>query len=293
MLKVIKLTFRFINEHPLANKHLVRAYIRFFSWQFKSRIRKDFQLVNFLDDTYFLAKKGLTGITGNIYTGLHEFNEMGFLLHFLRTEDTFFDVGANVGSYTLLASGVCKSKTISFEPVPQTFEILTQNIILNKLSNLVKLINMGVGKETGKLDFVANEDTKNHVAFARDFDKISVDVIKLDDYASFNPIFIKIDVEGYETEVLNGAIDMLKNPNLKAIVIELNGSGERYGYKEESIHKKLISHSFSPYTYDPFSRVLNKLETFGTFNTIYIRDIEFVNGRLKSGKSFNIFNESI
>jgi len=291
MLKVIK--FRFINEHPLANKHLVRAYIRFFSWQFKSRIRKDFQLVNFLDDTYFLAKKGLTGITGNIYTGLHEFNEMGFLLHFLRTEDTFFDVGANVGSYTLLASGVCKSKTISFEPVPQTFEILTQNIILNKLSNLVKLINMGVGKETGKLDFVANEDTKNHVAFARDFDKISVDVIKLDDYASFNPIFIKIDVEGYETEVLNGAIDMLKNPNLKAIVIELNGSGERYGYKEESIHKKLISHSFSPYTYDPFSRVLNKLETFGTFNTIYIRDIEFVNGRLKSGKSFNIFNESI
>ncbi|WP_231490283.1 FkbM family methyltransferase [Pedobacter sp. Leaf170] len=256
-------------------------------------MKKDLQPINFLDDTYFFAKKGLTGITGNIYTGLHEFNEMGFLLHFLRPEDTFFDVGANVGSYTLLASGVCKSRTVAFEPVPQTFEILKQNIILNKLYNLVKLINKGVGNETGKLDFVANEDTTNHVASAKDLDKISVEVIKLDDYASLNPIFIKIDVEGYETEVLNGAIDVLKNSNLKAIVIELNGSGERYGYKEEFIHKKLISNSFSPYSYNPFSRILNKLETFGTFNTIYIRDIDFVYGRLKSGKSFSLFNETI
>lgn len=292
-MNVINRTFGFIHQHPLANKHLLKAYFRFFSWQFKSITKKDLQPIKFLDDTYFLAKKGLAGVTGNIYTGLHEFNEMGFLLHFLRAKDTFFDVGANVGSYTLLASGVCSSNTIAFEPVPSTFNILAQNIILNKLSNLVKLENAGVGKEMGKLEFVANEDTTNRVASEKDLHKISVDIVKLDDYCSSNPILIKIDVEGYETEVLNGGSNMLNNVNLKAIVIELNGSGERYGYNDEHIHDKLISHSFLPYSYDPFSRVLNKLETFGTFNTIYIRDFEFVNARLKSGKSINIFNETI
>jgi len=43
----------------------------------------------------FLVKTGETGLTGNIYTGLHEFPDMGFLLHFLRAEDLFVDIGAN------------------------------------------------------------------------------------------------------------------------------------------------------------------------------------------------------
>lgn len=292
-MNVISRTFGFIHQHPLAGKHIIKAYFKFFSWQFKSRLRKGLQPVRFLGDTYFLAKKGLTGVTGNIYTGLHEFNEMGFLLHFLRPDDTFFDVGANVGSYTILASGVSNSHTIAFEPVPSTFDILEKNVILNKLSSLVKLENAGVGKEIGKLDFVANEDTTNRVASEKDLNKIAIQIVKLDDYNSSNPILIKIDVEGYETEVLNGGNSVLNNESLKAIIIELNGSGERYGYNEEHIHNKLIKHSFLPCCYDPFNRILNKLETFGTFNTIYVRDIGFVNTRLKSGESFKIFNEII
>jgi hypothetical protein len=50
------------------------------------------------------ATSGMTGATGNLYVGLHEFEEMAFLLHFLRPGDLFADVGANVGSYTILAA---------------------------------------------------------------------------------------------------------------------------------------------------------------------------------------------
>jgi thymidylate synthase len=63
----------------------------------------------------------MTGATGNIYAGLHEFEDMAFLLHLLRSEDMFADVGSNIGSYTILASGVVGAKSVAFEPVPSTY----------------------------------------------------------------------------------------------------------------------------------------------------------------------------
>jgi hypothetical protein len=62
--------------------------------------------------------------TGNIYTGLHEFEDMSFLLHFLRPADLFIDIGANVGAYTIFASGIVAATSISIEPISQIFEIL-------------------------------------------------------------------------------------------------------------------------------------------------------------------------
>jgi len=52
-----------------------------------------------------VARPGETGVTGNIYTGLHEFSSMGYLLHVLREGDLFVDVGANVG--LLYHTGLC------------------------------------------------------------------------------------------------------------------------------------------------------------------------------------------
>jgi FkbM family methyltransferase len=295
-MNAFKRTFGFIHHHPLAKQHLLRSYLRFITWQIRSRFNPNFQKVKFLDQTCFMAKKGLTGITGNIYTGLHEFNEMGFLLHFLRQHDTFFDVGANVGSYTLLASSVCKAKSIAFEPVPSTFNILKQNIEINHIDNLVHLENKGVGKEKGVLKFSASEDTTNHVIANNEFESniIQVPIVSLNDYYNTDkPSLIKIDVEGFETEVLNGADTLLEDTILKAIIIELNGSGDRYGYDENQIHEKLLANGFKPYTYDPFERNIDELQKFGAFNTIYLRDLEFIKGRLKNAPTFKIFNQEI
>ncbi|HTM99676.1 MAG TPA: FkbM family methyltransferase [Pedobacter sp.] len=295
-MNAVKRTFGFIHSHQLAKKHLVSAYWRFIRWQLKSRLNSKFIKVKFLHQTYFFAKKGLTGITGNIYTGLHEFEEMGFLLHFLRSEDTFFDVGANVGSYTLLASSVCKAKSISFEPVPSTFDILKRNIDLNQISHLVKLENKGVGKEKGVIKFSSGEDTTNHVVtkFEEQDNTIEVQIVALNDYNQFaKPILIKIDVEGFETEVLNGAENILHDPSLKAIIIELNGSGERYGYDEDLIHRKLLSFSFTPFRYFPFTRKIEALEKFGESNTIYLRDMDFIKKRVATANHFKIFNQTI
>jgi predicted RNA methylase len=77
----------------------------------------------------------MTGATGNIYAGLHDFHEMALLLHFLRPCDVFVDIGANVGAYSVLASGVVGAKTFAFEPVPQTFACLRDNVRMNDLQD--------------------------------------------------------------------------------------------------------------------------------------------------------------
>ncbi len=236
----------------------------------------------------------MTGATGNVYCGLHDYNDMFFLLHFLRPEDLFFDIGANVGSYTVLASGHCKAKSVSVEPVPSTFNLLLDNIHINRMEDRVTALNTALGSTSGTLHFTSSYDTINHVATAEDKNTIQVPVSRLDQIAdSQSPALMKIDVEGYETEVIAGAGKLLLDQTLKAIIIELNGSGAHFGYDEKKIHETLIEAGFRPCQYEPAERKLIPLDTFGSTNTIYIRDTEFVNARLLSAEPVKINGKSI
>ncbi len=82
-------------------------------------------------------------------------------------------------------------------------------------------------------------------------------------------------------------------PLLRAIIIELNGSGVRYGYSEDNIHHLLLSKGFKPHTYDPFKRLLSEIPVFGNDNTIYCRDLDFINHRLQIAAGINIMGEVI
>jgi hypothetical protein len=96
-------------------------------------------------------------------------------------------------------------------------------------------------------------------------------------------------VEGYESNVLSGSKLILANPDLKAIIIELNGSGERYGFKDNDIDQELRSLGFKPHLYDPFLRILTQKDSFGNKNTIYIRDSEFISARILSSRKYTVF----
>lgn len=289
-----KRTFHFIHHHPLAKRHLLKSYYKFFIWQLKSRLTDDFIKVKFIENIFIYAKNKLTGVTGNIYTGLHEFSDMSFLIHYLNEGDQFMDIGANAGSYTLLASGLKNCKTLAFEPAPNTFEILKKNISLNGLTDKVTCFQKCVGSNYDQVHFTLNEDTTNHIEQLQSALTTEVETVKVDDFLdSFKPTFLKIDVEGFETEVLKGASQTLASDHLNVIIIELNGSGARYGYIEEGIHKELLTHSFKPYHYSPFDRSLNLLNSFGNLNTIYIKDYDLALEKIKKAKKFKIFGEMI
>jgi FkbM family methyltransferase len=281
-----------ITSHPLNQRHKVRAVFRFVKWQINARLNPYPIIYPFTEKSKLIIQKGMTGATGNLYSGLHEYNDMSFLLHFIRKEDSFADIGANIGSYTVLASGHVGAKTFSFEPVPSTFSHLLNNIAINRMGDKVSAFNIALGAQQGSIDFTASLDTMNHVAEKKETNIIKVPVETLDGILENQsvPSLLKIDVEGFETEVLMGGGKILKQNELKAIIIELNGSGVRYGHDEQTIHEKLLNYGFNPFIYNPEERTLTSVNKFGTHNTIYIRDVDFVQNRLLSAPKVKILD---
>ncbi|MDR1182284.1 MAG: FkbM family methyltransferase [Bacteroidales bacterium] len=272
------------------------SILRFFKWQINTRLNPYPVIYPFTEKSKLIIQKGMTGATGNLYCGLHEYCDMSFLLHFLRKEDTFADIGANIGSYTILASAHVGAKTFSFEPVPSTFSHLMDNIVINRLKNNVVALNIALGSSKGTIAFTSSLDTTNHVANENEDDIISVPVETLDDVLENQqcPSLLKIDVEGFETEVFIGGGKTLKNKKLKAIIVELNGSGSRYGYDDKDIHNTLLGVGFLPYKYDPKTRILTEIPYFeSTGNTIYLRDKQFVINRITNAQTFDINNIKI
>jgi FkbM family methyltransferase len=270
--------------HPLSARGKWRATKRLLQWQVSSRLAPGRILVDWIGNSKFLCAKGEAGLTGNIYNGLGDFEDMGFLLHFLRPDDCFFDIGANAGSYTLLASKVAGARTCSFEPVPSTYARLKMNCLINDLGKLVRLENCALGGNEGEVDFTSGKDCMNHVLTHSTSTSVKVKVKRADDFAHESPVLLKIDVEGFEYSVLQGAMSVLQTPCLEAIIIELNGSGERFGIPDSEVAAILKSHGFGPAKYDPWTRKLKELPEAlpDTGNRLFVRAFESVAARCRS-----------
>lgn len=290
-----------ITQHPLTQKDKIGALRRYFLFHILGWLSPSPILYPYVGKVVFFAKPGMAGIVGNIYMGLDDFEEQGFLMHLLTPNDLFADVGANVGSYTLLASGVCGAASIAIEPIPNTFENLMSNIKVNNLQALVKTFNVGIGSRRGKLLFTNNYDVMNKVVSENhnltDPEHTTlVEVIPLDELLKNHPpLLLKIDVEGYEQEVISGANEILQNSTLRAVIIELSALKNTHGFSYEKTNDLLINNGFAPYAYDPFNRTLEKLSKFNQekFNTLYLRDIEWVKNRVTKAPKITILGQSI
>lgn len=163
--------------------------------------------------------------------------ETQLILRQAKIGDTIVDVGANIGYYTvLLADKVGKNgKVYAFEPDKTNFEILVKNIKENNLENVVA-INAAVGKKEGELKLHKSEEnfgdhklyedkptlpslnppsqnaTDGHRNGGKDYlNEELVKIIKLDDYLKDTKVdLIKIDTQGWEPEVIDGAKELIK-----------------------------------------------------------------------------------
>jgi len=269
-------TWQFISNHPLASRKRSIAIAQWFKWQIGSRILKMPVIFPWIGESKLVVEQGMTGATGNIYTGLHEFVDMAFCLHLLRVGDLFVDVGANIGSYTVLASKVVGAYSLSLEPVPTTFERLTRNININALNDLVKTRCCAVGKYSGSLRFSSDCDTMNHVVDDKYIGvSIEVPVEALDTILeTLKPTLIKIDVEGYEPEVIHGAISTLMCDSLLAILLET---------VNPEIEIALKNSGFKCANYDPFTRnLLLSNSNHLSSNYLWIKNHTEVLARCKS-----------
>lgn len=284
----------FIAKHPLNRRGQVKALGRFARWQIASRLVNRPMYLPFVDGTGLMVRRGMTGATGNWYCGLHEPDEMAFVLHALRPGDLFADIGANVGSYTVLAAGAVGANVICAEPLPDTFDHLMTNIRVNHLDALVDAHCCGISDHAGELSFTAGLDTMNRVARPDEgLPTRTVPVVTLDELCKDRcPAVMKIDVEGHELPVLDGASRVLASPELKAIVMETNGAGQRYGVSDDVIIDRLRASGFTPCRYDWQSRTVAPVAR-GANNTIFIRDPEAMARTCQESRRYTLVNGTI
>ncbi len=150
----------------------------------------------------------------------------------------FWDVGANIGLYSLWAAISRKVRVFSFEPVASNLEMLKQNIWLNQLENLITVIPLPLSNSTGvqKLHLPSFEYGVSQVAFGvnHDFEgkdilsKISLQTIGITwqqacEYFKIpNPTHIKIDVDGIEHLVLEGSNGYIES--VQEVLVEVNNN---------------------------------------------------------------------
>ena len=188
--------------------------------------------------------------------------------HFHRRGGAFYDVGANVGGYSLYAAYANKDLLVySFEPVTNNYLALLRNKELNQLVNM-RPFQLALSSENG-LDAIYISDRRvgnsgaqisapinEHGLQFEPLDKEMLLCVQLDTLVGeFNfpvPNFMKIDVDGHELNILNGAMKTLANPELTSILIECNGDKNRLeinailsakGFIPHDLFNKLPKHS--------------------------------------------------
>ena len=184
-------------------------------------------------------------------------------LLFLKSQGPFngniLDIGANMGLYSLyFSSELLKSnyKVYAFEPIQAIFERCHENILLNKAQDKIKLESFAVHNFTGLAEIQLRRDIFNESGISSfepiDFPpgqttvSVTVPVITIDDYCDKNSInnvkLIKIDVEGNEINVLEGAKKTIKMDS-PAILFEVNKANFNGDYKSAlKIYGKFFEH---------------------------------------------------
>lgn len=127
---------------------------------------------------------------------------------FINESDKVIDIGAHAGYFSVFAASFAKKGTVySYEPFPENFQLLRDNIHLNNLTN-VEAFNLGIATKKVKRNlFISETNTGGHSLFCKTNNFIPCNFISLKEVFDSNNIercnFLKIDTEGAELEILS------------------------------------------------------------------------------------------
>ena len=274
----------FATNHPVSRHDPLGTGLRIAHWQVLSRLKAGPLVRPWFDELRLNVSRGMTSATGNNYYGLHEFNPMAFVAHFVRPDDLFVDIGANVGTYSLLAAAHCGARVIAIEASPATAACLADNVALNGLAERIEVHRCAAGPSAGNVAMTVKQGAANHVVIGDDAAGDAVETVEMATIDAIiggrQPAMMKLDVEGFENAVIAGAIETLGADLLDAIQIEsvdadLDGLLGKFGFRR--------------HWYDGSKRELldaprGKLPG----DAIYLRNLDRVRERLASARTLNI-----
>ncbi|HEX2069460.1 MAG TPA: FkbM family methyltransferase [Actinomycetota bacterium] len=214
-------------------------------------------------------------IAPSLIDGEYETFELDIFERIVQPGMVVFDVGANLGIYSVIAAARVGSagRVFAFEPVPENLEYLRTNIELNGLRN-VEVVPQGVGSEKGQMRiFLSPNGVGSHSAAAANVGRtlsgqrstrghVDVPVITIDEFAaarSVVPDVVKMDIEGYEAFAVRGAATTLeRRPTL---LMEFSAPLlERCGSDPIALAQLLMQIYGGSYLFDERARRLRKVE---------------------------------
>lgn len=232
-----------------------------------------------------------------IYLDRFEKSEQVFMNRLLTQGDIFVDIGANIGLFSLIASKIVgKSGHIySFEPCSTTYERLQENIGLAHFQN-ISSFSMALSDQESVLDLCVSKegfDAWNsfvNPSVKSSFGTESVETISWDIFAQKhslmgNVTMMKIDVEGWEMQVLQGAANALSRPDAPLLQIEFTEQNcYANGYTCKDLYHQLNDFGYQLFTYDVGENTLVPeplRETYPHLNVIAVKDLGSVLQRIK------------
>jgi FkbM family methyltransferase len=158
-----------------------------------------------------------TGASKVVYANPPDYPEMVVWKNSLRPGDLFVDVGSNIGSYAIWAAEL-GAEVIALEPAPDTFSLLAENISLN--SYPIRIVQAAAGARCGTTRFTEGLDTVNRMDGQGNAE---VTMVTIDSIVNERTVAgMKIDVEGFEIDVLRGCERALSENRIKLIQLEWN-----------------------------------------------------------------------
>lgn len=294
ILSEVKSLIKFSFSHPLNTTLALRwqTLLRVLRWLLLTRIHCGPIIIKYIDDTQLILQRGISAREPYFHM-LNEPFDMSFLLHVADETCMFVDVGANVGAYTLLAC-VAGADCIALEPARNTFKVLKDNIKLNGCEGKTTLLRLAAGAEKGTCRMTADTGPTNRVLGASTGDH-TIEMTTLDEIIirQNKSYIVKIDVEGFEEEVLLGAQRSLAEYDVIAVIIESAGNEKNYGKTESKVAKIMATHGYVQCCYEPITRHVTQLTKQISENIIYIKDIDRIQQRATKGRRFQVGEQSI
>lgn len=226
-----------IINHPSNQEKKIYATGKLLWWKFNQLFFKFPILITFKDNIKIICYPNSSYGSLIFYTLYPEFYEMKVLEFFLKKNSIFLDIGAGFGDYSLLAGSIIKKgKIYAFEPLAEERERFSQNIKINNLNKLIKVYSSAVSNSLGSVTF-SIEKTKelSHITSEKSSHQKNVSKIRtttIDHFLTKNKIkeidAIKIDVEGAELLVLEGAKKSLEKGIVKLMIVEFNSNQENF-----------------------------------------------------------------
>jgi FkbM family methyltransferase len=231
----------FIWTHPANEGERARALLRAASFQARARLLHRRTLARLGDRSKVWADLHRTAASKVVYANPPDHPEMLTWRQVLRPGDLFIDVGANIGSYAIWA-GELGAEVIALEPARDTFALLMENVALNGYP--VKPIEAAAGSACGTTRFTTGQDCVNRLDPEGTIETVMVtidSVIKDRTVAG-----MKVDVEGFEIEVLRGCERALSEHRIGLIQLEWNAASRAaVGADRRPVADLLARHGYS------------------------------------------------